>query len=175
MVSIPAIGRRASVRTLQPCRFNSMATEWPTMPLPPATRATPPVSLFVMLSLLVASQTPFAHSKRAQAAVDDEIGAGNVAALVGSQEQRRGSNLLGAAKAVERSDGLKACPYRVSAFFRRCLRVDDGRVNRAGANRVDTNATILEFRRPRAHKRTNAGLGCAVSGVERNALESGDG
>src|SRR5258708_12671232 len=129
MVSIPAIGRRASVRTLQPCRFNSRAAEWPTMRLPPATRATPPVSLFVMLSLLVASQTPFAHAKRAQAAVDDEIGAGNVAAFVGSQEQRRGSNLLGAAKAVERSGGPKARPYRVPPFLRRRLRVHGGRAH----------------------------------------------
>ena len=55
------------------------------------------------LQLSMAAIGDFAESilsKRAQAAVDDEIGAGNVAALVGSQEQRRGSNLLGAAKAV---------------------------------------------------------------------------
>jgi len=114
-------------------------------------------------------------SKRAQAAIDDEIGAGNVAALVGSQEQRCGSNLLGVAKAVERSGGPKARPYRVSTFFRWRLRVDDGRVNRARADRVNTDTTVLEFRRPRAHKRTNAGLGCAVSGVARNPLERGDG
>ena len=30
-------------------------------------------------------------------------------------------------------------------------------------------------RRPRAHKRTNTGLGCAVSGVAWNALERGNG
>src|SRR5258708_40149626 len=89
-------------------------------------------------------------SKRAQAAVDDEIGAGNVAALVGSQEQRCGSNLLGSAKAVERSGSLEALSYRVSAFFRCRLRVDDGRVDRARADRVNPDATVLEFRRPRA-------------------------
>jgi hypothetical protein len=80
-----------------------MATEWPTMPLPPATRATRRVPLFVTSSLPVTTWNPFAHSKRAQAAVDDEIGAGNVTALVGSQEQRRGSNFLGPTKAVEQS------------------------------------------------------------------------
>jgi hypothetical protein len=53
------------------------------------------------------------RSKRAQAAVDDEIGAGNIAALVESQEQRRGSNLLGATKAVERSGGPK--PDRIAS------------------------------------------------------------
>jgi len=39
---------RASARTLQPCRFNSVAAEWPTMPLPPAMRATRRVSLVVI-------------------------------------------------------------------------------------------------------------------------------
>jgi hypothetical protein len=34
-------------------------------------------------------------SNRAQSAIDDEIGAGDVTALVGSQEQRGGSDLLG--------------------------------------------------------------------------------
>src|SRR5207244_7401626 len=69
----------------------------------------------------------------------------------------------------------KARPYRVSAFFRCRLRVDDGRVYRAGTDRVYTDATVLKFRRPRAQKRTNAGLGCAVSGVARNTLERGNG
>src|SRR6266436_6520826 len=174
IVSIPMIGRRASARTFQPCRFSSMATEWPTMPLPPATSATRSVPLLVISSLPIPTQNPSARSKRAQPAINDEIGAGNVAAFVGSQEQRRSGNLLGAAKAVERSGGPKARPYRVSAFFRCRLRVDDGRVNRAGTDRVDTDATVLEFRRPRANKRANAGFGCAVSGVARNALERGN-
>src|SRR5258708_1553325 len=98
-------------------------------------------------------------------------GAGDVATLGGGQEERRGSNLLGPTKAVERRRGCKARPYRVTAFLRCRLRVDDRRVNRAGADSVDTDATILEFRRPRAHKRTNTGFCCAVSGVARNALE----
>ena len=120
-------------------------------------------------------KTPLASSKRAQAAIDDEIGASNVATLVRSQKQCGTRNLLGATKAVERSGGLEALPYCIGAFFRCRLRINDGRIDRTGSDRIDTDATILELRRPRAYKRTNAGLGSAVCGVAWNSLERGDG
>jgi hypothetical protein len=50
------------------------------------------------------NRKPFAYSKRAQPAVDYEIGAGHIAAVLGSQEQRHGSDLFGAAKASLSSD-----------------------------------------------------------------------
>lgn len=115
------------------------------------------------------------NSKRAQSAIDDEIGSGHEAAFVRSQEQSCGSNLLRATKAVEWGRSLEALPDRVGAFFRCCLRVDDGRVDRARADRVDTNAAVLEFGRPRSHERANACLGRAVGGVTGNALNRGDG
>jgi hypothetical protein len=74
----------------------------------------------------------------------------------------------------ERGGGAEACPYRVGAFPRRRLCIDDGRVDRARTDRIDPIAAVLEFGRPRSHKRTNACLGGAVGGVAWNAFEGGD-
>src|SRR4029077_6208722 len=55
-------------------------------------------------------KTRLVLSKRTQAAIDNEIGARDVAALVGSQEKRSGSKFLRTAKSVERSRSPEAGP-----------------------------------------------------------------
>ena len=115
------------------------------------------------------------RSEGAEASIDDEIDASDIAALIRRQEQARGCNLFWLTKSVWRRGGRKARPYRIRAFRCACLRIDNGRVDRAVADGIDPDVAAFEFCGPCVDESANAGLGCAVTGVVWDTLKRGDG
>ena len=91
-----------------------------------------------------------------------------------SQEQDGGGQFLRSPDAVERSSRRELRPDRIRTFLRGCLRIDDRRVDCPGTNRVDTDAAVLEFRRPRANEGADSRLARTVGAVGREALEAQD-
>src|SRR5471030_1574851 len=108
------------------------------------------------------------------AAVHAQVDAGDEAAFVRRQEQRGGGDFFGTAHAAQRHHRREHGAQLVGADLLVGLDVDDRRVDRAGAQRVDADAALFQFHRPGAGERTHGGLAGAVGAVAGHALDRGD-
>src|SRR5258707_953155 len=113
-------------------------------------------------------------SNRGQAAIDWEVHACDEACFVRGEEQGGRRDLLRAAEPPERDGRGKLGTGLVGPLFGRRLLLEDRRVDRAWADRIDPDATILQLRRPRADEGADCRLGGAVSGEAGDALVCGD-
>ena len=114
------------------------------------------------------------RSNRAHAAIDWEVHARDEACFVGSKEQSCRRDFLRAAEPAEWDGRSELRASLVGPLFSRCLLLEDRRVDRARADRIDPDATILQLRRPRADEGADCCFAGAVSGEAGDALVLGD-
>jgi hypothetical protein len=109
-------------------------------------------------------------SNRGHAAIDWEVHACDEACFVRSEELGGRRDLLRAAEPPEWDGRGELGAGLVGPLFGRRLLLEDRRINRARADRIDPDATILQLRRPRADEGADCRLGGAVSGEAGDAL-----
>src|SRR5439155_16589349 len=105
-----------------------------------------------------------------EAAVDEQLGAGDVARVVGGEEHHRFRDLVRRADPAEGNgarDGLAALLADIGG---RQQVAQAGRIDRAGADGVHADAAGLQVRRPRARERAHRGFGGGIDAVRRQAL-----
>src|ERR1700738_4001509 len=100
-------------------------------------------------------------SNRGHAAIDREIHACDEACFVGCEEQGGRRDLLRAAEPPERDGCSELGAGLVGPLFCWRLLFEDRRVDRAWADRIDPDATILQLRRPSADE----GADCRLAGA----------
>src|SRR5262249_25521198 len=83
-------------------------------------------------------------------AVHEQLGAGDVARVVGGEEHDRLGDLLRRSEPAERHRGGDHLLALLADLGRREQVVQPGRVDRAGAHRIDADASRLEVGRPGA-------------------------
>src|ERR1700726_5234239 len=113
-------------------------------------------------------------SNRGHAAIDRKVYACDEACFVRRKEQGGRRDLPRAAEPPERDGRGELGAGLVSPLFGRRLLLEDRRVDRARADRIDPDATILQLRRPRAAKGADCRLAVAVGGEAGDALVRGD-
>src|ERR1700739_1100135 len=86
-----------------------------------------------------------AVSNRAHAAIDWKVHARDEACFVGSKEQSCRRDFLRAAEPAEWDGRSELSAGLVGPLFSRCLLLEDRRVDRAWADRIDPDATILQL------------------------------
>src|SRR5271163_3049686 len=97
-----------------------------------------------------------------QAAVYEEFDAGDVAAVVGGEEDHGFGDFVGGADAAER-DHAGHAGFELGYFFGSGEQGGDaGSVDGAGANDVDANFAVFEVDGPGASEGTDRGFGGAV-------------
>src|SRR3984893_3997711 len=117
---------------------------------------------------------PPSTSNRGQAAIDWEVHACDEACFVRGEEQGGRRDLLRAAEPPERDGRGELGAGLVGSLFGRRLLLEDRRVDRARADRIDPDATILQLRRPRADEGADCRLGSTVGGEAGDPLALGD-
>src|ERR1700739_3824264 len=115
-----------------------------------------------------------ANSNGGHAAIDREIHAGDEACFVRCEEQGGRRDLLRTAEPPERDGRGELGAGLVGPLFGRRLLLEDRRVDRARADRIDPDATVLQLRRPGADEGTNCRLGGTVGGQTGDAFVLGD-
>src|ERR1700752_4530335 len=103
-------------------------------------------------------------------AVDNQVVAEHVTALLRSQEERCGSNFLGTTKSANRNDGLEPLTSSIRLLLRSKLTINDRRFNHARANEICTDLPVLQFCSPSAHVGAQRRLGGGVGAIARIAL-----
>jgi hypothetical protein len=102
--------------------------------------------------------------------IDSKVDTCDVVAFVGCEEQRSRGHPLGTTQTAERAKRYQHCPELVGQFPGGELTIDDRSFNPSRADRVDTNLSVLQFRRPGSDNRTKRRLGCGIRAVARNSL-----
>src|SRR2546425_4104233 len=100
-------------------------------------------------------------SNRGHAAIDREVYSRDEACFVRRKEQGGRRDLLRAAEPSKRNRRGELGSGLVGPFLGRRLLVEDRRVDRTWADRIDADAAVLQLRRPGA----DAGAGCPPSGA----------
>src|ERR1700737_3253606 len=103
-------------------------------------------------------------SNRGHAAIDRKVYACDEACFVRRKEQGGRRDLLRAAEPPERDGRGELGAGLVSPLFGRRLLLEDRRVDRARADRIDPDATVLQLRRPGADEGADCRLGGTVGG-----------
>ena len=116
----------------------------------------------------------WAVSNRSHAAIDREVHACDVVCFVRSEERGGRRDILWAAKPSERDSRDELGTDLVGPLFGLRQLLEDRRVDRARADRIDPDATILQLRRSRAHERADCRLGGAVGSEAGDAFVLGD-
>ena len=113
-------------------------------------------------------------SNRGHAAIDWEVHACDEACFVRSEEQGGRRDLLRAAEPPERDGRGELGAGLVGPFLGRRLLVEDRRIDRTWADRIDADAAVLQLDRPGADEGADCRLGGAVGGEAGDALVLGD-
>src|SRR2546426_5278801 len=103
-------------------------------------------------------------SNRGHAAIDRKVHACDEACFVRRKEQGGRRDLLRAAESPERDRRGELGAGLVGSFLGRRLLVEDRRVDRTWADRIDANAAVLQLGRPGADEGADCRLGGAVGG-----------
>src|SRR3989442_8937999 len=106
-------------------------------------------------------------SNRGNAAIDREVYARDEACFVGRKEQGGRRDLLRAAEPSKRNRRGELGSGLVGPFLGRRLLVEDRRVDRTWADRIDADAAVLQLGRPTAGIRAGRRPSGAVSGGHR--------
>src|SRR5256884_8166920 len=113
-------------------------------------------------------------SNRGHAAIDREVYARDEARFVGRKEQGGRRDLLRAAEPSKRDRRGELGAGLVGPFLGRRLLVEDRRVGRTWADRIDADAATLQLGRLGADEGADCRLGGAVGGGAGGALVFGD-
>src|SRR5216683_6288724 len=113
-------------------------------------------------------------SDRGHAAIDREVHACDEACFVRSEEQGGRCDLVRTAEPPERDGCGELGAGLVGPFLGRRLLLEDRRVDRAGADRIDPDATVLQLGRPRADEGADRRLGGTVGCETGDPLALGD-
>src|SRR5262249_47965332 len=100
----------------------------------------------------------FATSDLGLAAIDEQLDAGDVTAVVRGEEHGGIRHLVRRADPAHRHAGDEARLELVALLPRRPALLEDGRLDRAGADDVDANPAVPEVGGPAARERTHRGL-----------------
>src|SRR5258707_6752718 len=103
-------------------------------------------------------------SNRGQAAIDWEVHACDEACFVRSEEQGGRRDLLRAAEPPERDGRGELGAGLVGPLLGRRLLVEDRRIDRTWADRIDADAAVLQLDRPGADEGADCRLGGPVGG-----------
>src|SRR5215510_14101603 len=103
-------------------------------------------------------------------AIDEQLGAGDVARVIGSEKHRRPSHFVTRAKPAERGGGVNQFPALFTGRRGSEQAVQSGGIDRAGADRVHANLTMLQIRGPGARKGTRDRLGGGIDAVCAQSL-----
>jgi hypothetical protein len=120
-----------------------------------------------------ASRSPFRAYRRlylSQAAIDEQLYAGDVAAVVGGQEQDGLRDFICGAGTAQWNIAYRALYKRVDLFLRHTKRgVVARRRDNARTDCIPPDLALLEVYGPGARKRVDRGLGRAVDAESRTA------
>src|SRR2546422_394410 len=109
------------------------------------------------------------------AAVDEQLDAGDVAAVIGRQEERGLRDLVGAAHPPHRNRGHDILLELLDLRLAQPQAIEARRLDRTRADRVDADPAPLEIDGPAARERAHRRLGGAVDAGGLEALGGGDG
>ena len=109
------------------------------------------------------------HLDLGGATVDEEFDAVDEARVVGGEEEGDGCDLFRAAHFAAWDQGFEAL------FCVRAERIEDRRVDGAGAEDVHANSSLLELDQPGASEGAHGSFAGAVDAERRKALDAGDG
>jgi hypothetical protein len=109
-----------------------------------------------------------------EATVDEQIDTCDEAALLGCEKQYGGRDFLGATDASQRCRGSEPGAQFVGFGGSGNLTIDDRCVDRARADRIDTNTAVLELDGPRPRERAYRRFCRAVSTMGWQAFDPGD-
>ena len=103
---------------------------------------------------------PMARCSRSggKPSIGDQIRSGYIGRIVASRKNGRLGHLACVAEATQRKLSHELMDHALHVFLRHAQRSVDRRLDRAGTQHVDSNATGCELGRKRTNERTNRGL-----------------
>src|SRR5262249_25312554 len=108
------------------------------------------------------------------AAIDEQLDAGDVAAVVGGEEQGSVRHLVWRAHPAQWHGGDDARLHLVDLLPRPPGLAEARRFSRAGADGVHADLAVPQLRRPAARERPHGGLAAAVDAARFHPLDRGD-
>src|SRR5438034_8251074 len=185
----PPIHWRSTTAVRRPDRAMSQARSLPPAPLPrirtsnrsdaamPSSsvrRCSVPRAVFGVPTAITKASAIGPISNGGHAAIDRKIYACDEACFVRRKEQGGRRDLLRAAEPSKRNRRGELGSGLVGPFLGRRLLVEDRRVDRTWADRVDADAAVLQLGRPGADEGADCRLSGAVGGEAGDALVLGD-